>query len=122
MGKIENPPRIRSMHIHKPLDPLSSILDGTDRRCQTDCPPLGFYRRKLCERLRVTQTGKIGDINRLHVLVGPLFASFLFGLDKANDQRFDFHASPSHQSDTGSITTDQQLVLCCFGSPFLCLG
>src|ERR1700719_1041304 len=44
MSKIENPYGIWSMQIHKTLDPLSPILHGTHRRCQTDSSTLCFHR------------------------------------------------------------------------------
>src|SRR5260370_34449908 len=121
MGKIENPYGICSMQTHKTLDPLSPILHGTHLPSQTDSSALRFHNGSPAKGLCVSQTRKIGEIDGLHLLVRSLFASFLFGLHTTDDQGLGFHIVPSHQRDHGSITTDQQLILCCFAFSLLCL-
>src|SRR6266568_841053 len=87
MGKVENAQRIMTMALHKPLDPLCPILDGTHLFGSLNASPAQFCTRLICKGRGSGHACKIRQIGR-----DDRFFAFAFAA---------LHLSNRHDLDLG---------------------
>ena len=54
--KIQDPHRVRSQHVHQPLQPFGAVLHRTHDTRRFGAAPIRLHIRQACERLSVRQT------------------------------------------------------------------